>query len=193
MATKTVTFESKYGAFNLVRQRKVQIPLPTGGYHTTQKTVDYQFQPVPSPKAESGFVGVLTVKAGKDKLSTDDEAFLADGEEIGVERDAVAALMASRAFNDDFWVQGHAPGTVYPRPAEWRRDVTLATANLADDKMIEMIAEERRTHGRIDLLAEAEEALEVVTEIIAAEQAKRAEAEAAKPAAKAKPKAPAAA
>lgn len=184
MAPKTVTFESKYAAHNLVRQHKLQQPLPTGGWQTVQNTIGYQFQPVPSPRTESGFVGVLTVKVGQDKLKTDSEGWLRDGEEVGVERDAVGALMAHREFGQDFWLQGHSPGTIYPRPQEWRKDVTLATANLGDEKLMEMIAEEKRTHGRADLIQEAEDALEIVRGIIADEAAK---------AAKAKPKAPAAA
>lgn len=192
MAAKTVTFESKYAAHTLVRYPKVDLPSPTGvGYQNVNRGKTYQFQPVPSPLAESGFVGHLTVKAGADKLTTDHDGWLRDGEEQGKERDVVEAFRAHREYGQDFWEQGHAPGTVYPRPVDWRKDVTLATANLADDKLAEMIAEERRTHGRQELIAEAMDALDVVQEIITAEAAKREEEEAKAP--KAKPKAPAAA
>lgn len=187
---KTVTFESKFAAYAIVRAHKVQVPSPTGiGYQTTAKGLTYQFQPVPSPRTESGFVGVLTVKAGQDRL-VDGEDFLQHGEEVGKTRDAVEALMACRAHGEDFWVQGWAPGTLLPREVDVRREITQATAKLDDDRLAEMIAEERRTHGRAPLLQEAADALEVVQGILAEA---RAEAEAAEEPPKAKAKAPAAA
>lgn len=182
MAPKTVTFESKYAAYAIVRAPRIQIPSPNGvGYQTTAKGLTYQFQPVPSPRAESGFVGVLTVKAGQDNL-VDGEDFLQHGQEVGKTRDAVEALRASRAFGEDFWLQGHSPGTLYPREVDFRRDVTQATAKLDDDRLAEMIAEERRTHGRAPLIQEAEDALEIVQEMIASAAE---EPKAKKPAAKA--------
>lgn len=186
MAAKTVVFESKYAALTLVRQPKSQIPLPTGvGYQTVQKTLDYTFVPVPSPRAtaESGFIGVLTLREGQDKRDDDNESWLRDGEEVGEMRDAVTALMAHKDFGQDFWIQGHEPGTLYPRPVEFRRDVTVATATLDDEKLEAMLAEERRTHGRVDLLQEAEDALGVVRQLqeaAAAEQEKAAKKPAAK-------------
>lgn len=198
MAAKTVTFESKYAAHTLVRYPKVDLPSPTGvGYVNTNKGKTYQFQPVPSPRTESGFVGVLQVKVGQDKFDFDHDGWLRDGEEQGKERDAVEAFMAHREFGQDFWVQGHGPGTLYPRPQEWRADVTRATAALDDDKLTAMIAEEKRTHGRQELIDEAQDALAIVAEVIASEQAKAQQEPEPdpdpKPAAKAKPKAPAAA
>lgn len=172
---KTVTFESKYGAYSLVRYPKVQTPSPTGiGYQTTHRGLSYQFQPVPSPKAESGFVGLLTVKAGQDKLDTDHDGWLRDGEDQGKVRDAADALMAHREFGRDFWLQGHDPGTIYPRPQEWRQDVIRASAALDDEKLMTMIAEEKASHGRIDLLEEAQEALDIVAAVIAESEAEKA-------------------
>lgn len=192
MAPKIVTFESKFGAYNIVRQPKVQVPLPNGtGWQTVERGKSYQFQPVPSPRAESGFVGVLTVKVGQDKL-VDAEDWLKVGADVGPERDVVDALQLHREFGADFWIQGHAPGTLYPRPAEFRREVTTCTAKLDDGRLAEMIAEETRTHGRAELIAEAQDALDIVAQMVAEAQAETAEAEP-KPAAKPKPKAPASA
>lgn len=191
MAPKTLTFESKYAAYAIVRSPRIQLPSPSGvGYQTTAKGLTYQFQPVPSPAAESGFVGVLTVKAGQDKL-VDNEDFLKAGEDVEKTRDAIEALMVAREFGADFWVQGHSPGTLYPRPQEWRREVTTCTAKLDDGRLAEMIAEETRTHGRAELIAEAQDALDIVAQMVAEAQAET-EAEP-KPAAKPKPKAPASA
>jgi hypothetical protein len=180
----------------LVRQHRAQVPIPDGtGYHTVRKTLEYQFHPENSKRgedrrgdldradsAEHGWVGVLRVKEGQDKLATDGEGWLKPGEEVGVERDAVAALKAHRHFGTKFWMVGHAPGTIYPRPVDWRSDVRRATAKLNEEVLVEMIAAERRSHGRADLIAEAEDALSLVRE----ELAEAAAAAAAKPAPKQK-------
>jgi hypothetical protein len=197
MATKTVTFESRYSAYALVRYPKVETPSPTGiGYQLMHRGKTYQFQPVPSPKAESGFIGVLTLKVGQDKMDTDHEGWLRPEFEQGVTRDAIEALKAHKEFGSDFWEQGFGPGTLYPRDVDFRRDITVATAALDTGRLEAMIAEETASHGRVDLLEAARDALAVVQETraeIEAEQAKiEIEAEPA-PKAKAKPKAPAAA
>lgn len=194
MAAKTVTFESKFTNLVLVRQPKLQMPLPTGGWHTTQKTVDYAFQAENSKRGEDGWVGVLRVKEGQDKLSTDAEGWLAPGEEVGVERDAVAALMAHRSFGSRFWISGHEPGTLYPRPADLRGDIRRWSVALDADALEAALAAERSTHQRADLVTELADALTLVQEERAKMQAaaEKAEAEQAAPKAKAKPKAPAA-
>ena len=191
MAKTEVVFESNISHLELVRQRKAQMPLPTGGWHTTQKTVDYKFQPAPSPRTENGWCGLLRVKEGQDKLSTDDEGWLAPGEEVGVERDAVKALMAHRSFGTRFWIVGHAPGTLYPRPQDLRKSMRLALTALDEEALANLLAEERRAHQRAELLTELEESLALVREERARLEAEQAAAEAKAP--KAKPKAPAAA
>lgn len=184
MAGKTVTFESKSAHFTLIRQHRIQTPLLTGGYQTVQKGLTYKFQPTPSGKGENKLIGVLTVREGQDKLSTDDESFLRPGEEVGVERDAVQALMANKGFGAKFWLKGHEPGTLYPRPQDFRRELQVCIASLNEERLVEMLREERGSHQRPDLLAEVEDALDVVRQTLAVAQA-----EAEKPAAKAKPKA----
>jgi hypothetical protein len=178
MAKQTV-FHSKIAGLTLIRQHKLEAPLPTGGWQTTQRTVEYRFQPVPSPNGnENGFIGVLVVKDGQDKLSTDSEAWLRDGEEVGVVRDASAALMANRAYGIDFWLEGHVPGTLYPRPQDFRADLTAASVSLDEERLVEMLKQERGSHGRDDLIREAEIALLAVREHLAAMAAQQAEEEA---------------
>lgn len=190
---KIVMFESNFLNLTLVRVQKAQIPIPDGtGWQTTRKTVEYQFQPESSQRGEYGWVGVLRVKEGQDKLKSDGEGWLREGEDVGVERDAVAALLAHRSFGTKFWLVGHEPGTLYPRDVDTRAAIRKASVALDEETLVNMIAEERRTHGRADLISEAEDALELVRGALAEVAAHQAAQEAA-PKAKAKPKAPAAA
>lgn len=199
MAGKTVVFESDVAHLILVRQRKLEQPLPTGGWHTVQKSVDYEFVATPTARTENGWCGVLRVKEGEDKLSTDDEGWLKAGEEVGEERDAPTALMAHRSFGTRFWLAGHPPGTLYPRPADFRADVRRALTKLEEEALVEMVAKERSTHQRADLISEAEDALALVRQERAELDAATAEREAQEeasykaPKTKPKPKAPASA
>lgn len=197
----TVTFISSHPQLELLRVPHFEKPLPMGnGWMTAQQRVAYKFQPVPD-RETGGLVGVLIVKEGSDKL-VDSSGWLRDDQEEGIERDAVQALMAHRLFKcgeDDaqegpnrepsFWLQGHEPGTKYPQPAEFRRTIRLAGVSLDEEKLVEMINEERRTHQRQDLLEDAEGTLEAVrqarAEIDAAAQAEAEKAAKAKPKAKA--------
>lgn len=187
MAPQTVTFNSRFTQHVLVRQPKIEVALLSGGHHTHQQRTEYKF--IPGLDAESGkLVGQLTVRKGQDKL-VDHNGWLKPGENEDLERDAVDALMAHREYGQEFWIQGFSPGTLLPRPKEWRQAVTKATAALDDEKLAGMIAEETRTHARPDLLREAQEALDIVTQTVAEAQAEQEP----QPAAKGKPKAPAAA
>jgi hypothetical protein len=213
---KTVVFESKFTELVLVRQCRAQIPIPDGtGWQTTRRTLEYKFRPENSQRgldrrgdldradpAEHGWVGVLRVKEGQDVLSTDSESWLKPGEDVGVERDAVAALMAHRGFGTRFWVAGHEPGTVYPRPQDLRKDIRRWTVKLDEESLEAALREEQATHQRQDLVTELSDALALVREERAtlaasqpspeAEQEQEPEPEPA-PKAKAKPKAGAAA
>lgn len=194
MAGKTVLFESDISHLILVRQQKLQMPLPTGGWHTTQKTIDYQFVATPTDRTENGWCGMLRVKEGQDKLAADSEGWLAPGEEAEVERDAVKALMAHRSFGTKFWLAGHEPGTLYPRPQDLRGDIRKWSIKLDEDALAEALAQEQATHQRKDLVTELADALALVRQEKAELSASQAEAEAqAEKAPKAKPKAPAAA
>lgn len=183
---KTILFESKYTELILVRQHKRQTPIPDGsGWHTIRENIEYRFHPESSPRGENGWVGVLRVKEGQDKLATDSDRWLAPGEEVGVERDAVKALMAHRSFGTKFWLVGHAPGTQYPRPEDWRKDVVQASVALDADTLERMIREEKGSHGRADLISEAELALSTVRDARAELEATAEKAQS-KPAAKPK-------
>ena len=190
---KTVTIISKFTRHNVVRQPHVEKPLPTGvGWTTAVPPIRYQFEEAPDGKG--GLVGKLTLRAGQDKM-VDGSGWLARDAEQGVERDAIEAFQAHREFGRDFWLEGFEPGALLPRPQDFRKDLMRAVGNLDEEKVVAMLAEERRTHGRGDLVIEADTALETIREALAEVAAAQAaqEAEAAKPAAKSKPKAPAAA
>ena len=181
MAQNTVTFLSKFSQHELIRQPKLEAPTPTGLWVTAQQRVAYKFEPYRDP-ASGKLVGRVTVRPGQDKLDTDGNGWLAPGQDSGVMRDAVEALKAHREFGRDFWLEGHEPGTVYPRPQDFRRDIRVATATLNEEMLAMMIEQERSTHGRGDLVAEAEDALDIVRKTVV-DQGEP------KPAAKAKPKA----
>jgi hypothetical protein len=193
MAVKTVLFESDISHLILVRQPKLESPLPTGGRHTVQKTIDYRFIATPTDRTENGWCGMLRVKVGADKLTTDHEGWLRDGEDTGIERDAEAALMAHRSFGTKFWLAGHPPGTIYPRPQDLRGDIRKWTVKLDEDSLADALAKEQASHQRKDLVTELGDALALVREEKASLAASQAEAEAQVEAetakAKAKPKA----
>jgi hypothetical protein len=181
MAQQKVTFVSQFTQHVLLRRPKIETPLVTGGWNTHQQRIEYKFEP--SLDSESGkLVGQLTVKRGQDK-HTDHNGWLRDGEDEDVERDAVDALMAHREFGQEFWLLGHAPGTLYPRPQEFRRELQLAVAALDEDKLVEMLTKERGSHARQELIGEVESAVAIVRDLIA-QSAAEAEASAKKPAAK---------
>lgn len=200
MPKQMVTFHSKEAGLKLIRRPKLEQPLLTGGRQTVQTTVAYKFSPVPSPtaSAETKMIGTLTLVVGQDKIQ-DHEGWLRAGEEAAQDdgspiiRDAVDALKAHRDFGVQFWVAGHGPGTKYPRPEDVETEVMKAVATLDEQTLVDRLNEERRTHGRVDILAKVEQALKLVRDERASLDAAAAEAEAAKPKATGKPKAPAAA
>jgi hypothetical protein len=189
--SQPVVFHSKFLRYELVRQPILQQPLATGGWQTVQKGVRYKFEPAPSQPGARGrgeegeWVGVLTVMPGQDKL-VDSDGWLAPGQEQGVERDVVEALMAHREFGQDFWLLGHEPGTLYPRPEEFRRDMIKASVALDEDALLELVVAEEKSHARQDLLRDARVTLEQVRQARAELEAAQAAAEAGKPAAKSK-------
>lgn len=173
------TFISKYTKHQVLRRAQREVPVPdgSGGWVTSQQGIRYEFQP--SLDRESGkLVGQLVVKAGQDVLDSDHGGTLRAGEEFGVKRDAPAFLQAHRAFGEDFWLQGHEPGTVYPRPADWRANVRKASVGLDEEALVEMINAERKSHSRVDLISEAEDALALVRQARAEIDAQVAQAEA---------------
>lgn len=186
MAKTAVIFHSRFTEHELVRRPRDEEPLRGGGWRTTQTRIAYQFHAAPAPDGLGGLIGVLEVQPGKDRMA-DHNGWLKDGQDETAERDAVAALRAHRQYGFDFWEAGHAPGTLYPRPVDWRRDVMSAGVGLDEETLVRMIGEERGLHARPELMTFAEETLAVVRDNLAQIAATQ-EAEAAK-AAKAKPKA----
>lgn len=181
-----VTFISNYSNHRLTRRAWVEKPLGdnSGGWVTSQVPVRYQFE---AGMEDGKVVGVLTVKAGQDKL-VDHGGWLAAGQEQGVERDAVAALRAHREYGHDF-VQQATPAKLV------RARIRSAIANLNGEDLEALISEERAEHNRRELVTEAQDALELVREQMANIRAAQEQAalEEQEKAVKAKPKAKAAA
>lgn len=185
---KTVIFHSRYTEHELIRRPKDSEPTRTGGYRIVQTRISYQFHAAPAPDGQGGLIGVCVVPVGKDRMvESNPEGWLAAGEDHDKERDAVDALRAHNAFGHDFWEAGHAPGTLYPRPQDFRRELMASVGTLDEERLVAMLAEERGSHHRLDLIGDAEVALATVREqLTAAQAAAEAEAEAKKPAPKAK-------
>lgn len=180
----TVTFLSKYPKHEIVRFPRLERPTAMGQWVQENNGVRYPFER--GLDRETGrVIGILTVQVGQDKSTMDHHGTLRAGEPVGVERDAVEFLRAHRAFvadpakgSGDFWEAGHAPGTLYPRPADMRKDIRLAMKDLDEDGLVEMIEREKATHVRADLLEEAQDALGMVRDVRAQIAAAQAEQEA---------------
>lgn len=173
MAPRTVTFVSKFSEHSLTRRPHIEIPVPdgTGGYVTRQPAERFLFK----PGLEDGrIVGIYTAKVGANK-HRDHSGWLAHGEDQELERDEVDALRASKEFGRDIWEQGWAPGTMTPRPQDFRAALQLALVSLDVDAIDTMLSTEQQTHGRVDLVSEARMALTTV------QSALRAAADAAEP------------
>lgn len=169
--TRTVTFVSRYSDLTLVRKPEVDEYVTGIGRKVLQRALRYEFHQ-----------NHLKVTAGRD-VHQDSEGWLAPGEDPDEERDAVEALKAHRAYGRDFWLEGHGPNVVYPRPVDVRKELKAAIAALDEARVAEMLREEREGHNRAELVEECEDALEVIGTAVAAIEAHKAEAaaQAAKP------------
>lgn len=153
--TRTVTFISRYAAYTMVRKPAVEEIVAGLGKRIVQKPVRYEFHDM------GNGLGKLTVREGDDVMQ-DSVYWLAPGEDVDEERDVVTALKAHRSFGDAFWEDGHAPGTQYPKPEEIRAELDAAIATLNRPVVEERAAVEAETHGRPDILAWCESALNVI-------------------------------
>lgn len=186
MAKQTITFFSMYTGYELVRQPKHDVPVPSGiGWINSEPGVRYRFQPAID---ESGkLVGRLDVTVGQDVLQ-DTMGWLAPDQDQDVKRDAPDALRAHREYGREFWAMKVPSASV-------RAAIRKALANLDEEALVALIEQERAETPRADLVSEAEDALLLVREQMASlrAQAEAAEAEraAAKPKAKAKAEQPA--
>lgn len=152
MATQTVTFFSNATQHELVRRPKNDKPIPSGtGWITDDPGLKYKFQPAID---ESGrMVGRLDVAVGQD-VQTDTNRWLAPGLE-SVERDAPSAIRAHKSFKRDFWEM--------PTPAaNLRAQIRKFSVALDSDGLEGLIGQEQATFNRADLIAEAQDALELV-------------------------------
>lgn len=180
----TITFFSNFTQHELVRQPRNDKPVPSGvGWISDTPGVRYRFEP--AVNEDGRLVGRLDVRTGQDVMQ-DTLGWLAAGEDSSVKRDAPEALKAHREFGRDFWLMP-VPSTMV------RKLIRQASVALSEEDLVALIAEERGASNRRELIAEAEDALNLVREAVATLQAQAVQAEqeeAAKPKAKAKPKAP---
>jgi hypothetical protein len=172
--TQTVTFVSRYSDLVLVRKPEIDQYVTGLGRQVLQRALRYEFHR-----------NHLKVTAGKD-VHQDSLGWLAPDADPDEERDVVEALKAHRSYGRDFWLQGHAPGTQYPRPQDTRKALQEAIGQLNEARVQEILDEERGSHNRADLIEECENALGVIGSAVAAIEAHKAEADAAKPGPKAK-------
>lgn len=181
MAKQTVTFHSNFTEHELVRVPRNETPTAGLAWVQTTNAVKYKFQPAVDENGE--LVGRLDVIVGTDKL-VDGSGWLRAGEEQGVERDAVAALRAHREFGPgrDFWQMATPMAMVRSR-------IRSAIANLREQELADLLAEERAEGKRAVLVSEIEDGLALVREQIANIEAAKAQADEEPPAAAAKPKA----
>ena len=177
MAPKPVTFHSRYTEYEIIRRPRIQTPLPMGGGWQTvgEPRISFEFHAAPSPDG-THLIGVCHVLPGRNKL-VDGDGWLAAGMEQK-ERDDVEALRAHSAFGRDFWEAGHEPGTLYPRPVDFRADLVSASVALDEEAILELIGAEEKSHVRRELLDEAKVALDQVRSARAQIEAAQAEADA---------------
>lgn len=186
MAKTTVTFFSNATEHELVRQPRNDKPVPSGvGWINETRGVKYKF--LPAIDEDGKLVGRLDVFVGQDKLQ-DHMGWLRPDEDDAIERDAPTALRAHKEYRRDFW-QAAVPAKLV------RARIRSGIANLNGEDLEALISEERAEHNRRELVTEAQDALELVREQMANIQAAQEQAalEEQEKAAKAKPKAKAAA
>lgn len=198
----TFTFHSRFSNYELVRVCKDDRAIGVGSGNTSwineTRGIKYKFTAAPDPKGRApvdsydpnsggGLVGVLTIKTGNN-IMVDGNGWLAADEPQGIERDDVAALMAHYAFakakdgevgTGDFWLYGYEPEAKLPRPEDFRDNLQTAAVALDEEGILAMMAAERGSHARTDLLTEADRALAKVREERERMAAAKAEAEAA--------------
>lgn len=194
---QTVTFHSRYANYEIVRVPRDDTPLGNNRWIRSEPGQKFKFHAAPDPSqkppvdsndpTERGLVGVCIATVGKNKM-VDGNGWLAPDEEQGIERDEVEALMAHVKFakakdgevgTGDFWVYGYEPEAKLPRPEDFRDNLQTAAVALDEEGILAMMAGERGSHARPDLLTEADRALAKVREERERMAAAKAEAEAA--------------
>lgn len=167
--SETVTFRSNFSQHVITRVPKIEITLATGIKQLVQGGERIEFKPVPDGKG--GWQGRYVARVGKN-VHEDSLDFLAPGEDGDAQRDEVDALKAHYEFNKNIWVEGWSPEETrqLPRPQDYRKSVARAIAALDEDAVQKLLDEELATHGRGDLVAFANDALETIRETAASLQ-----------------------
>jgi hypothetical protein len=153
---QTVTFRSRFSEHVLTRVPRLEGHTPMGQRTVVQAGERFQFKG-----------HLLAVRPGRN-VHQDSMDWLADDADPIAERDEVEALKAHREFGKDFWEEGHAPGTLYPRPQEFRKSVVTASVALDADEIQRLLDQEFGTHNRAELVQFAKDTLETIQETQAA-------------------------
>lgn len=138
VAQRVYEFRSKGMDYRLVRRSKVVTPNGFGHLQTTQTPVRYEFKD-----------GLLRVTEGQDVLP--------DGPN-GAEQDALGFLRSHPRLNVRFW----EVGVRMPPESEFYEAAAAAGIQYDEQRLRELIDDERNSYGRQHLIDFAERTLETV-------------------------------
>lgn len=148
-----VVFYSKFPELKLIRVPRNMRVLATGQQEVIQESLHYQFR-----------AHVLVVRVGQDEL-VDGTGWLANDQDGRIKRDAPDALRAHRTFNTDFWEEGQEPGRPLPSDVDFNREVREALMRLDEEALEALYQQERDSHARPSLLANAHESILAVRDM----------------------------
>lgn len=103
---------------------------------------------------EQGRIGAYT--PGERAIFNNGKYYTADPE-------VVEWLRSRPGFNVEFWELGQEPGVILPALGDLLDQITLATARNKPDRLREILAAERDTHNRDEVIRTAEVALNELT------------------------------
>lgn len=141
------TFISKHRGLRITRQSHVEVPMPNGTYHTTQKPVRYEFWPDGRLEVEEGqdvlFDGPPEVDPETGEIKRDEY-----NRPIPSAQDAVAYLRSHAKYNrvgviGCFVEEGREPNRI-PDAAPTVREIMQAFAQLDLETLVRLAAEEQQ-------------------------------------------------
>lgn len=153
---KPIQFYSRHSNLTLWRVSPITEVLAGGILRTAQEGLAYNFEPN----------GRLTVYVGQDVLPTR-QTHLNTAEN----EDAVDWLRRHPLLNNFFYEDGAEPGRPLPTDADFLRDLLAATADLQEDRVQAMRAQEVESHGRQNLIDACDTALARIADARAALEA----------------------
>jgi hypothetical protein len=140
------TFISKHRNLRITRQSQVDVPMPNGTYHTTQKPVRYEFAPDGRLEVEEGvdilFDGPPKVDPETGELERDEY-----GRPVPTHQDALSWLRSHPLYNKvnvigAFIEEGREPSRI-PDPGPTVREIIAAMAQLDVETLARIAAEEQ--------------------------------------------------